>query len=175
MTGKTKGIGNWFRGNRKAVSIHGTIIVIFILFLLFASGPLFEITQNSEGVASLQKITLPFETNNIVAGFDIISVLDTTIEIGGWAFTEGQGTENSRIYIVLKSDKNTYVFDTISRKRGDITTAFSTLNLNLNNSGFITLIPRDKIVEDRYNIGIYIKKGDSAALEYTDKIIIEPR
>ena len=43
--------------------------------------------------------------------------------------------------------------------------------LNVNNSGFIAKIPVDSIEEGIYKLGIYIKKGDIEALQYTDSVL----
>lgn len=89
----------------------------------------------------------------------------------GWAFIEGHGAENSQIYLVLKSDSRTYVFDTILQKRRDVTAAYVESGLNLDNSGFITRVPKDEIVGGVYEIGIYIEKDGVQALQYTDKSV----
>ena len=89
----------------------------------------------------------------------------------GWAFIEGESSKSSSIYIVLKSNGNTYVFDTTSVYKPSVTAYFETLNLDLDWSGFIAKIPKDKIVSGGYEIGIYIEKDGVQALQYTDKFV----
>ena len=96
-------------------------------------------------------------------------------EIAGWAFIEGQNSENSEIHVVLESDSNTYVFDTALDKRPDVTTFFKTLNLNLDDSGFFVRIPKEAVEKATYRVGIYVKKGHIEALRYSDiKIDFRP-
>ena len=65
-------------------------------------------------------------------------------EIAGWAFIDGQSSENSQIHVVLESDSNTYVFDTAVEKRPDVTTFSETLNLNLNDSAFFVRMAKEE-------------------------------
>ena len=90
------------------------------------------------------------------------------MEIAVWAFIEGQSAEDSKIYVVLKSETATYIFDTILQERPDVTAFYVESGLNLDNSGFIARIHRDSVGEGTYTLGIYIKKGDIQALQYMD-------
>ena len=45
------------------------------------------------------------------------------------------------------------------------------MDLNLDYSGFVALIPARKIDNGEYIVGIYITKGDIEALQYTDRAI----
>jgi len=122
-------------------------------------------------MSEAQEIPLPPESGEIRLGVDIYEVTKEGIEIAGWAFIEGQSTEDSEIYVVLKYETATYIFDTILHKRPDVTAAYVESGLNLDNSGFIARIPKEEIEDGAYKIGIYIKKGDMEALQYTDKVV----
>src|SRR4030042_2000806 len=148
------------------------VITACILFLLVLLSPLFVKILGSKKIKQ-KYLVLPIETNNIVY---TIEVLDERIiqylnllEISGWAFIDGKSAEGNKIYIVLKSDNNTYVFNSNSRERHDVTANFKTLNLD--DSGFMTAIPWNLIEDGKYKIGFYIKNGNDEALQYTDKII----
>jgi SAM-dependent methyltransferase len=96
-------------------------------------------------------------------------------EIAGWAFLEGQNSENSEIHVILESDSNTYVFDTELNKRPDVTTFFKTLNLNLDDSGFFVRIPKEAVERATYRVSICVKKGYIEALRCSDiKIDFRP-
>ena len=164
--------GSWLRAHRKQVITHTLIVGAFLLFLLFLSEPLFDRLERVAGESRLYKTTLPAETNDIRYDIgDISTDGHTTVEIRGWAFIEGMDSDNSEIYIVLKSGNRTYIFDTMEQKRPDVTTHFKELGLNLDYSGFRALIPARKIANDAYTVGIYIKKGDIEALSYIDKVV----
>ena len=164
--------GSWLRTHRKQVITHTLIVGAFLLFLLFLSEPLFDRLERVAGESRLYKTTLPAQTNDIRYDIgDISTDGHTTVEIRGWAFIEGMDSDNSEIYIVLKSGNRTYIFDTMEQKRPDVTTHFKELGLNLDYSGFTAPIPARKIANGEYTVGIYIWKGDIEALQYTDRAI----
>jgi len=164
--------GSWFRTHRKQTVIHTLIVGAFVLFLLFASEPLFDRLVKISGEAKLQQIQLPAETNNIRYGFESISTEGYTgIEIKGWAFIEGQDSKNRELYIVLKSVHRTYVFDSEVALRSDLIQNYEELCLNVEYSGFRTIIPTRKISNGEYTVGLYIREGDIEALQYTGKVV----
>jgi hypothetical protein len=167
--------GNWFKAHRKQVITHTSIIVGFVLFIIFVSEPLFDRLERLDripGEAQLHQLQLPTETNNIMYSFDISTEDPRVAAIErGWAFIEGEDSENSKLYIVLKSPGQTYIFNTHVEKRPDVTRYFKELNLNLDYSGFMALIPARKIANGEYTVGIYITKGDIEAIEYTNKTV----
>lgn len=161
--------GSWFKAHRKQVITHTSIVVAFVLFTIFLSEPLFDRFETVEGESRLHQISLPAETNDIKYGIEVILTDDPRgVEISGWAFIEGEDSEGSEVYIVLESASRTYIFDTMLVVRPDITRHFKELDLNLDRSGFTALIPARKIGDGEYTVGIYIKKGDIEALQYTD-------
>ena len=122
-----------------------------------------------------QEISLPEESNDIKFNIDscreVINEEREFKEIRGWAFVNGQDTEGSKIYLVLKSDENIYIFDTIGQARPGVTVHFAELGLNLNHSGFIARIPKEDIKRGTYRLGIYIDKEPLKALHYTENVI----
>jgi hypothetical protein len=93
------------------------------------------------------------------------------IAIQGWAFIPGQSPEDSRIYVVLKSDASTYVFDTDPEYTPWVTSQYDYLDLNLDWSGFQARIPAESIESGAYNVSIYIKNGDIQALQQADRAL----
>ena len=122
-------------------------------------------------MSEVQEISLPPESGEIRFGVDICEVMKEEIEIAGWAFIEGQSAEDSKIYVVLKSETATYIFDTVLQERPDVTAAFLESGLNLDDSGFIARIPVDTVEVGAYELGIYTKQGDIEALQYTGRIV----
>jgi len=164
--------GSWFKAHRKQVITHTSIVVGFVLFIIFVSGPLFDSLDAVQGESRLHDFPLPAEKGGITYFVDEFAFDGlTTLGVRGWAFINGQDSENTEVYIVLKSASRTYVFDTMVRPRPDITLHFKELDLNLDQSGFAALIPVRKVANGEYTVGIYIKKGDIEAMQYTDKRI----
>jgi len=166
--------GSWCKAHRKQVITHTSIIVVFVLFIIFVSEPLFDRLEAIQGESRLQDFPLPAETGDITYFFDEFATDGrTTVGVRGWAFIEGMDSENSEIYIVLKSADRTYVFTTETVIKEGVTEYFKELNLNLDQSGFRALIPARKIANGEYTVGLYIRKDDVEALIYTNKAIIK--
>ena len=127
------------------------------------------------GESRVQDISLPAVTDNIQYHVDHFDVSTHVIEINGWAFIKGEDCEDIEHYLVLKSDDNTYIFDTTPVPRRDVTQHFKGLYLNLDYSGYTALIPARKIANGEYTIGIYIRKGEIEALRYTGRSIVKAR
>jgi hypothetical protein len=164
-------MGSWFKAHRKQVITHTLIIGAFVLFLLFLSEPLFDRLERISGEAQIQ---LPAETDNIRYVIESISTEGHTgVEIKGWAFVEGQDSKNRELYIVLKSAQRTYVFDSQVMLKPQLTQNFTELCVNVEYSGFTTIILATKISKGEYTVGIYIRGGDIEALQYTDEEIVK--
>jgi len=164
--------GSWLKTHKKQVITHTLIVAAFLLFLLFLAEPLFDRFERVAGESVLYKTTLPAATNNIQYWVDQCQVTTNTLEINGWAFIESHDSVESEIYIVLKSAGRTYVFTTETVIREGVTEHFKELGLNLDYSGYTALIPARKIANGAYTVGIYIRKGDIEALQYTDRVVV---
>lgn len=165
--------GSWFRTHRKQVITHTSIIVGFVLFTIFVVEPLFDRLEQFAGASRLYETSVPAATDNIQYSVDHFENAAQIVEIYGWAFIEGHGSVNSKIYIVLKSADRTYVFTTETVTRESVTEHFKELGLNLDYSGFSALIPTREIASGEYSVGVYIRKDDIEALIYTNKAIIK--
>lgn len=163
--------GSWLRTHRKSVITHTLIVGAFLLFLLFLAEPLFDRLERVADESRLYETSIPAATDNIQYWIYQFEVGAHTLEISGWAFIEGHDSVNSEIYIVLKSADKTYVFTTGTVIREGVTEHFKELGLNLDYSGFTTLIPLRKIASGKYTVGIYITKSDIEALQYTDRVV----
>ena len=168
-------IKDWLRTRWKKVLVHGLILSGFLVYAFFLADPLFDKFEVLEGESPLSQVSLPSPTDNIQYNLDRVSVGDYSIEVEGWAFIEGESAEDSKIYVVLQSDKNTYVFETSLWQRPGVITVPDEPNLNLAWSGFVSVIPLRKIDEGEYNIGLYIRKADREALQYTDSGLVKSR
>ena len=150
-------IKDWFRIHWKRVLAHGLILCGFLVYAFLGAEPLFDRFEVLEGESPLALVSLPSPTNNIQYFVGRFSASDYSIEIEGWAFIEGESAEDSQTYVVLKSARNTYVFEASS----------------LAWAGFVSVIPLRNIKEGEYNIGLYIRKADREALQYTDSGVVK--
>ena len=157
--------GSWLRTHRKQVITHTSIIVGFVLFIIFLAGPLFDRFEATIGISMLHDIGLPSETGKITWELTKTTVDTTAIQLDGWAFIEGHGAENTETFVVLKSDERVYVFDTVDMSRNHIARRFDRPDLEW--SGFMAVIPLDKIRSGEYSVGLYIRSTDAEALEFT--------
>lgn len=165
---------NWFRTHRIQVVTHAAIVGAFVLLVVFMAEPLFGRLEKITGEAQLQQLELPTETGGVRYAVDsVLTGADNVLEISGWAFIEGRDMQLDACatYIVLESRSSTYVFDTIPRRRGDVTWYFKELGLNLDWAGFHSVIPLRRIPGGEYTIGILIRKGDVEALVYTHRTV----
>jgi hypothetical protein len=164
----------WFTTHKKGIITHTAVVAGFALFLVFASVPLFDKLEAAPGEARAHRLRLPAETTNMRYEIgDIRTDGRTGIEILGWAFVDGQDCQKGKIYVVLKSEQRTYVFDTRFDWKPDLINIDPKLVSNADYSGFKTLIPARKIDSGEYIVGLYIKYGSSEALQYTDRLVVK--
>jgi len=168
-------VGRWLEAHWKPMTSHSIILCAFVLFCIFLSGPIFEKFEVVDGECGMQNISLPDETGGVYYHIDRLLVGAHVTEVCGVAFVDGQSSEDSEIYLVLKSDDKCYVLDTMTQMRPDMTSAFTDLNLELDRSGFVCNIPSRKISSGQYVLGIYVKKSDTEALQYTDSVLLRTK
>ena len=130
--------------------------------------------------STLQLVALPEPSANLLSYIDYLGKVDSEgeefIEIRGWAFIEGQSPAQSQTYVVLKSNGTAYVFDTWPKYTPWVPLHFDITDLGLEWAGFIARIPKEVTFEDgAYKVGIYVKKGDMEALQYTDKVLTKTK
>lgn len=170
--------GSWRRTHRKKIITHAAIIAGFVLFTIFVSAPLFDRLDRVPGEAQLHRLQLPAQTTNMRYEINNIwTVGGTRIEIMGWAFVDGQDSRDRDLYVVLKSEQRTYVFDTEMQPSPDLIPICGSLIVNADYSGFRTLIPAEKISDGEYIVGFYnrfyLRNRVMEALYYTDTVVIK--
>jgi len=159
----------WIRKHRKQLLVHGLVVVCFILFLIFASNSLFERTQVIRSESRLVDISLPEESIGLKCNIDSIMSNYHLTTIDGWAFIDGQSAKDNKTYLVLKRYNHVLAFETYPRKREDVRKYFSNLNLDLEFSGFVAILPENKLDMIGYSLGVYIQNRNSNALTFTGK------
>jgi hypothetical protein len=165
-------IGSWLRTRKKQIITHTLIVAGFLFFLLFLSEPLFSRFEFGRipGEAQLVDILVPAETGNIRYWFES-NVTGTMVEFMGWAFIEGGCPENSTTYLVFKSDHEIYVFEATMQEVGTLNQVLGIEKPDLTKAGFLATIDAVRMKNGTYTIGIYIRKGKTEALQYTDKVL----
>ena len=125
--------------------------------------------NNSNFVEKRVSIPIKAESAKIKYNFDNINISGNKLDVNGWAFLEGTNTDSLKTYIVLRSTKTIAVFSVDVQPRNDITSYFNKTQLNLDLSGFSSRISTKKMEKDRYQVGLYIEKGNQAGIAYSDK------
>ncbi len=82
-----------------------------------------------------------------------------TIEIKGIAKISGHEERESKIFVVFKSDKKSYVFDNLNENSPD---------------SFLVKVQKNEIEKDLYRIGIFIKGREMESLWFTDRFFGKP-
>ena len=136
--------------------------------LIEPNNPLTQ-SHTFENESNLQNVRPPLETNNLMGSIDILKQSEELVEISGWGAISGQNSKNSEIYIIFRSSKNAYIFDTSKVKRQDVTAYFKTVNYD--DSGFDALVGKNMLEPAKYRLGIYVRKGKIEGFQYTDKIV----
>ena len=126
--------------------------------------------------SKLQQIILPEESGNIRCVISCIREQkdggeNEFVKIYGWAFIEGLSAKSNKTYLALKSDINTYIFDTIPNYTWWVPDQLGITNLGLDWAGFIARVPKEEIENGTYEIGIYVKNGDIEALQYKGRVV----
>lgn len=86
--------------------------------------------------------------------------------IQGWGFLDGFDTKDIQHYIFVKRNDNYIIYDTLQKKREDITEYFKILGLNLDNCGFEAVIPKYVFENSDNEVGLYIVSGNEKGLVY---------
>ncbi len=160
-----------FRLPGRTILVHSLVLGSFLLFTIFLAGPLFDRLEAIPGEARQVRLSLPDETGSVRYHLERIVVSASALELHGWAFIENYSTDNKDTFLVLKSAGKSYLFDTSSLFNNTVTARFGGPDLNLDWSGFLTVVPMRKIEKGVYTIGLYLIKDEVAALQYTDKVI----
>jgi len=166
-------VGKWLRGHWKPLLAHSLILSGFLFYCVFLSSPLFDRFEAIDGEARSQDVSLPTESGSMTYCIDVLLVDTHIAEIRGWAFIDGQSSENSQTSVVLKSDQRCYVFDAMTLLRMDVSAAYSSLNLNLDWSGLVCNVPMRRVKNGEYLLGIYVKNGDVEAFRCTDRVLVK--
>jgi hypothetical protein len=123
-------------------------------------------------LSEIQEFDLTKKPRNISFRIDEIKI-KSTIMIKGWAFISDQDDSGSEKYLLLESENSSYIFDTITARRPDVTAAYKNLNRNLNESGLYGNILINSINDGRYRIGIIFRSNNETSCVRSNQFIIK--
>lgn len=116
--------------------------------------------------SELQPLKLPEEVNSLSFNVDKLIQRENSVEIRGWAYITNENTDNMTIFIVLRSNGNTYIYNTEKVKRHDVTAHFKTFNFD--DSGFHAVVFKDGVESGDYRVGLFLKKDSIYALQFSN-------
>ena len=163
----------------------GHIVVWTLMFLFFISAPrLHSKLFLDQGKPIQFDSDLPKSTPEgqfALMGLDSMRFDGEDVyQLWGWAFLTRDPTVNQIDYertLVLKSDSHVYFFPITTTPTRNVQETFNTLDLDLTNTWFYTLIAKDFISLGRYRVGIIFEhhtEGTSFYLKTNGVIIRTP-
>ena len=111
-------------------------------------------------------------TKEAVCYFDTAGISGKYVTIRGWGFLKGMDAISIQSYILMKKNETVKAFEVKVKIRKDVSGFFKKSGLNLDSSGFQSLIPIEILEKGDYQIGFYIVKGDQAGTVFTKKHVI---
>lgn len=144
----------------KKIVIHSVLFLILIIYLC-SSNYIFNVLIKTEKEASLSKISVPAETQNIKCNIEDIKIKTIkwkdVVFMSGWVFRNDVKEEKREVYLVLKSTTNTCVFKIVNGNisRPDIIKTFQ-MDGNVWNHGFSIYFPLYLLTENSYQVGFVI-------------------
>ena len=124
-------------------------------------------------VSLSHQVTLSIQkpTNEIKYYLDTITKSRKFLRVRGWGFFDGLDTKSLKSYILLKKNNQILVFDVKAELRKDVTNYFKKAGLNLDSSGFQSIISIGDLEKGSYQIGLYFLKGNQRGVLYSDRFI----
>lgn len=92
---------------------------------------------------------------------DIVSALDSFVEITGWALLEGVDSSQQEVYVQLTGGSGSQTYTTEQKTRMDVAKAYE--NELYTQSGYTAKIPVDQLEPGSYSLEIFVKFEDRIA------------
>jgi hypothetical protein len=89
--------------------------------------------------------------------------------LNGWVIAKDIDSKKSRVYVVLKSDSETYLYNTKSQLREDVGDYFKSYNYN--NSGFYCAASKKELKPGIYRVGLIVHTDEQIFFQLMDKKI----
>ena len=115
---------------------------------------------------------LPSDKMNIKYNLESLEMVDSIINLSGWAFFQNQDNDNNIISLVLTKEEIRYTVETEPVFREGITSYFKS-QYSLDRSGFSVKMRKSSIPPGKYQIGIMIKdlKTKKEGVTFLDRYV----
>ena len=100
----------------------------------------------------------PTENKHIITYIDELIVNDRAITAGGWAMLPGKVSKRGQVYLVLRSERTTLYYSTVTLQRPDVAAAYKEPRWRL--SGFRAVVGRNRLPAEDFEVGVLIADGD---------------
>jgi hypothetical protein len=109
----------------------------------------------------------------IITHFDELVVNDRAITLGGWAMIPGHVSKRDQIYVVLRSDRSTLCYSTVTLLRPDVARAYE--KPEWRRAGFRAVIERSRLPAEDFDVGVLIAdRNGGELLMTTNRIELAP-
>lgn len=114
----------------------------------------------------LQNSALPLLTHTAkMEADDFLPVLSGCFSIDGWALLEMVDSFDSRIFLIMQNEKRSYLFNTRSKRRDDVTEHFGN-QADYGGCGFEALVSCNGVARGVYRIGALVVNGEAAGIAW---------
>jgi len=157
----------------KKLAAYLFAIVLFVTYL-FSANYIFNVLFKPADVARYVNMSLPPKTENIKFNIDVVKRSrlgwHDVLLMRGWVFKENVKEKERDVYLVLKSNSNTMVFEIEkdSIPRPGVTSTFK-MKGGANSHGFEVNLPTYYLKEDTYKIGFVIEDKTGKYYEVSKK------
>lgn len=104
-------------------------------------------------------------SSRIVYYVEEMTVNERTAYVGGWAAIPGQASERGQVHLILRSEKETFIYNTVALSRPDVALALKSKDAL--RSGFTFAVDRDELPRADFQIGILIAEGSHSEFQMT--------
>lgn len=151
-------------------AIYIIFLVAFLIYL-FSANYIFNVQIKASDTES-DRVDLKLQEPNQDIVFFIDNIDDKNVKwkeltvIQGWGFLDGFDAMDIQHYIFVKRNDNYIIYDTLQKKREDVTKYYKKFGLNLDNCGFEAVIPKYVFESSDNEVGLYIVTGNEKGLVY---------
>ena len=150
--------------------IYITFLMAFVIYL-FSANYIFNVQIKASDKES-DPVDLKLKEPNQDVIFFIDNIDDKMVKwkeltvIQGWGFLDGFDAKDIQHYIFIKRNDDYIIYDTIQKKREDVTEYYKEFGLNVDDCGFEAVIPKYIFENSDKQVGLYIVLGDKKGMVY---------
>lgn len=169
-----KGVINYYSGNHKLLNGFEQDLYKTVLENSSKMGTYFLLSkkelQKSIPYARAKYVNINgLDANQLNQNVEEMTNLYDSTYIEGWAYIEGQNTNNQIVYIGISNQKGTVFYETQSVDRYDLNSYFG--KSNLEKGGYYARIKSEYLTLGDNKISVYVENNDIIKLIQTDKTI----